>query len=303
MSGEPGHSFRLSSTERRERFQALREATARQAPPVITEAGLRLIRDLAASPQRQGSAGERLSPELERLAQAGIADGNGRLRLDGQLLLETMRRSNVQVQIEVCAGQSVRTWTGWLGQEQAIVMAQSSPAITAGDTRHDVAGREPLTLGEYTLQVVTPGWVPAEALRWLGFGPRADPRSRCQLPLPALLRRVTDPDSPPPRDDPGITQFWDQPLQLCAVTAEPAGERVLLLDSARTGVWLLATGDEGGDGAARAGDAGPVTLTPLPPRAFWRLFLTLTVHAVSSRRARPPGPSSAIPVPGGSSQS
>lgn len=305
MSGQPASSFRLGAAQLLERFQALREATAWREPPVVTEAGLRLIRDLAASPEGPGPVDEHLRPELERLARAGLADASGSLHASGQVFADTMRWSNVQVEIEVAAGQSVRAWKSWLGYERAIVLGQPSPAITAHDTPRGVAGRQPLTLSEYSLQVVTPGWVPVDALHWLGFWPRTSPgRGPCQLPLPALLRRVTDPATPPPRDDPDVTRLWAQPLQMCAVTAEPAGDRVLLLDSASTGVWMLATGGEDAGGTAPADETGPVTLTPLPPRAIWRLLLTLTVHAVTSLSARPPGPSSATSLaPGGSRSS
>lgn len=301
MNSQPGRSFQLSDTERLERFQSLREATARREPAVITEAGLRLIREQALSPGCPEWVDEGVRPELERLARAGIADADGSLRAAGKLFLDMMRWSNVQVQIEVGAGQSVRAWKSWLADERAIVLAQSSPAITAEDTAHGIAGRQPLTLSEYTLQVVTPGWVPVDALHWLGFGPQTHSRSPCQLPLSALLRRVTDPRTPPPRDDPDIARLWDQPMQMCAVTAEPAGGRVLLLDSARTGVWMLATEGEDAGGASSAQDAGTVTLTPLSPRSIWQLLLTRTVNAAGSHSACAPGTSSATSsVTGGS---
>jgi hypothetical protein len=115
-----------------------------------------------------------------------------------------------------------------------------------------------------------------------------------------LLRRVADPATPPPRDDPDITRLWDQPLQMWAVTAEPAGDHILLLDSARTGVWILATGGEGTRGAGPADGTGTVTLTPVPPRALWRLFLALTIRAVTPSSAGPADPPSDTSLsPGG----
>jgi hypothetical protein len=101
----------LSDTQRVERYQSLRQATARHEPPVITEAGLRLIRELAVSPQRPEASDEQLRPELERLVQAGVVGDDGSLRIDAEEFLGTMRWSDVQVQIEVGAGRSVRTWS------------------------------------------------------------------------------------------------------------------------------------------------------------------------------------------------
>ncbi|MDR0345117.1 MAG: hypothetical protein LBI49_18795 [Nocardiopsaceae bacterium] len=301
MNAQPGDPSRLSGTQRRDRFQALREATAQREPPVITEAGLRLIRDLAATPQPAEPADGQLHPELEQLAQAGLADASGNMHAGGKAFLDTVRWSNAHLEIEVAAGQSVRAWKSWLGQEHAVVLAQSSPAIAPGNTPHDVAGRQPLTLSHYTLQLVTPGWVPVDALHWLGSRPQTPPGHPCQLPLSPLLRRVTDPAVPPPRDDPDITRLWDQPLQMWAVTAEPAGDHLLLLDSAATGVWMLATGSEGTRGARPTDGTGTVTLTPLPARALWRLLLVLTVRAVSPPGARPADASSdTSPSPGGS---
>lgn len=257
----------------------LRHATARHEPPVVTEAGLRLLRDLAVSP-------EPLGPELERLVQAGMADDDGSVRIDVGECLDTMRLSNVQVQIEVGAGRSVRVWKAWLGYERAMVLAQSSPAITRDDTPDGVAGRQPLTLSEYTLQVVTPGWVPVDALHWLGYGPRAHPGGSCHLPLSVLLRRLTGPRTPPPHDDPEIGRIWGQPMQMCVVTTEPTKGCVRLLDTGGAGVWMLNTEGEGAGGTASAEEVA--TLTPLTPRAVWQLFLTLTV-SFGARRPDAPG--------------
>ena len=233
----------------------------------MTEAGLRLLRDLALSP-------EPLGPEPERLVRAGMVGDDGSVRIDVGECLDTMRLSNVQVQIEVGAGRSVRVWKAWLGYERAMVLAQSSPAITGDDTPDSIAGRQPLTLSEYTLQVVTPGWVPVDALHWLGYGPRAHPGGSCRLPLPVLLRRLTDPRTPPPHDDPEIGRIWGQPMQMCAVTAEPAKDCVRLLDTG-TSAWMLNTEGEGAGGTASVEEVA--TLTPLTPRAVWQLFLALTV--------------------------
>jgi hypothetical protein len=283
----------LSDTQRVERYQSLRQATARHEPPVITEAGLRLIRELAVSPQRPEASDEQLRPELERLVQAGVVGDDGSLRIDAEEFLGTMRWSDVQVQIEVGAGRSVRAWKAWIGYYQAIVVAQSSPAIAADDSSHDIAGRRPLTLDEYSLQVVTPGWVSVDAMHWLGFGPRMHPGVPCHLPLPAPLRRLTDPHTPPPHDDVSINRIWGQPMQMCIVTAEPTRDCVRLLDTGGTGVWVLNTEGGGTGGTASAEEV--VTLTPLTPRALWHLFLTLTV----SFSARQPDPSSAVRATGG----
>jgi hypothetical protein len=239
-----------------ERYQLLRQATMPDEPLVVTEAELRLM--LESSPTE--------------------ADD----------FLDVIRWSNVHVQIEVGTGRSVRVWKAWLGYDRAVVLAQSSPAITADTTPEDLTGRHPLVSGEYDLQVVAPGWVPVDALHWLGFGSRAQRSGPCQLPLPALLRRLADPGVPPPRDNPDVSRIWGQPMQMCAVTTEPSRDCVLLVDTGGTGVWMLATEED-----------ETATLTPLTSRMIWQLFLTLTVNATARR---PDSPTGVDHAPGGSTQ-
>jgi hypothetical protein len=267
--------FRLSDAERSERYRLLREATAPRESPVITEAGLELLVRSATSAQRPEALNEPLRLELEGLVRAGLVDGDGRLNPGAKDLVEAVRRPNVRMQIEVAAGQSVRTWKAWLGYQRAVILAQSSPAITAADGPRDVAERRPLTLAGYDLQAVLPGWVPVAAARWLGLGPRESLAGLPRLPLPALLRRLADPATPVPGDDPVLARIWEQPLQMCAITVEPSGERAVLLDGARTGLWLLASEEE------------VAVLTPLPSHEAWRLLLTLITKADKARRAGP----------------
>jgi hypothetical protein len=82
-----------------------------------------------------------------------------------------------------------------------------------------------------------------------------------------------------PGGDPVLARIWQQPMQLCAITVQPSGERTFLLDAALAGWWRLATEDSGTDVTAM--------LTPLPAHAAWRLLLTLIVHADRARRAGP----------------
>lgn len=279
MTSPAAPAFRLSEAERAERYRLLREATALRQPPVITEAGLRLLLESATAPQLREALGEQLRPQLDRLARAGLIDGDGRLNPGAADLAEAVRRPSIQLQIEVAAGRSVRAWKAWLGYRHAVILSQPSPAITVADTPQDVAGREPPALAEYSLQVVLPGWAPVAAARWLGLGPRESPAARGRLPLSALLRRLADPRTPVPGDDPVLARIWGQPMQTCAIAVQPGTERprgglperVVLLDTARTGLWLLATEDDTGDPAA--------VLTPLPSHTAWRLLLTLITDA------------------------
>jgi hypothetical protein len=243
-----GPAFHLSDAQRVERYELLREATTLREPPVVTEADLRRVPELAATESVAGAAG------------AGE-------------FLDTTRRSNVQVQVEVAAGDSVRVWEAWLGYASAIVLAQPSPAIRTDDTPDGIiTGRQPPVVTGYSLRKTAPGWVPVDAMRWLGFRSAADPAGSCRLPLPALLRRLADPRDPPPHGDPGLGRIWSEPMQMCAVTARPADERVLLLDAGGAGVWTLDTEDE-----------GAVALTRISPRAIWRLFLALTISTMTTR--------------------
>lgn len=260
----------LGYADRKARYLLLREATARPAPPVITEAGLGLLLEPDAPDDR---------PDREELARAGLLGPDGRLNPAAKDVADAVRRPSVQLAIEVAAGQSVRALKAWLGFRRAVILAQPSPAIMAANSPHDVAERAPLTLAEYALDVVVPGWVPVAAVRWLGFGPRESPVGNCRLPLPVLLRRVADAGVPVPADDPVLAGLWGEPLQLCAISVQPSGERVLLLDAARTGLWLLSP-DEG--------DPEPTAvLTPLPSHAVWRLLLTLITGADKARRKGP----------------
>lgn len=271
----PARAFRLGDAERSERYRLLQQATAQRESPVITAAGLDLMVRSATSPQRPEALDEDLRPELEGLVQAGVIGGDGRLSPGAKDLVEAVRRPNVAMQIEVAAGQSVRAWKAWLGYQRAVILAQSSPAIAAADSPDEVAGRKPLALAQYHLQAVVSGWVPVAAARWLGLGPRESPPGHPRLPMPALFRRLADPRTPLPGDDPVLARIWDQPMQMCAITVEPSGERAVLLDTARTGLWLLAIED------------AEAALTPLPSHAAWRLLLTLITKADKARRTGP----------------
>lgn len=220
------------------------------------------------------SAAQRLE-RYESLRRATVRHGPP---VTTEEFLDTVRWSNIHMQIEVGAGLSVRVWKAWLGYEWAMILAQSSPAIRADDAPHNVAGRQLLIPSEYGLQAVSPGWVPVDALRWLGFGPRTYPARDCRLPLSALLRRVADPGTLPPCDDPEVSRIWGQPMQICVITTEPTRDCIRLLDTGRTGVWVVHT------------EGDTATLTPLPPRAVWQIFLILI------------SPSTASHVPGGSEQ-
>ncbi len=275
----PAPAFGLSDADRLERYRLLQQATTQREAPLVTEAGFRLMVESATSPQRPGAFGEPLRAELEGLVQAGLIGADGRLNPAAKDLVEAVRRPNVQLRIEVAAGQSVRTFRAWLGYQRAVILAQSKPAITAADSPLDVAGREPLTQPDYRLQAVVPGWVPVAAAAWLGLGPRESPAASPRLPLPALFRRLGDPGTPMPGDDPILARIWDQAMQLCVISAEPSGERIILLDAARAGLWLLATEDSGADATA--------TLAPWPAHAAWRLLLTLIVNADKARRTGP----------------
>lgn len=283
MNFAPARAFRLSGAERSERYRLLQQATAPREAPLITEAGLDLMIKSATSPQHPEAFGEPLRAELEGLVQAGLIGGDGRLNPAAEGLVEALRRPNVHLQIEVAAGQSVRAWRAWLGYRHAVILAQSRPAITAADSPLDVAGRRPSTLPGYRLQAVVPGWVPVAAAQWLGLGPRESPAGHPRLPLAALFRRLGDPGTPVPGDDAVLARIWDQPMQMCAITAEPSGERTILLDAARAGLWLLATEDPGPDASADA----TATLAPLPSHAVWRLLLTVIVNADKARRTGP----------------
>jgi hypothetical protein len=233
-------------------------------PPVITEAGLRLLLDSATTPQAGHTLDEPLRLERDQLVQAGLIGGDGWLNPAATDVVEAIRRPDVQLQVEVAAGASVRVFKAWLGYQRAVILAQPSPAITVADSPQDIAGRTPPALAGYQLQVVVPGWVPVAAARWLGLGPRESPAGDRRLPWPALLRRLADPGAPVPGDDPVLARLWGQPMQLCAITVQPSRSRTLVLDAAGAGLWRLATEDP-----------GTAVLTPLPPHAAWRLLLTL----------------------------
>lgn len=278
MSAAPAPAFSLSDAERLERYRLLQQATTQREAPLITEAGLRLMVESATSPQRPETFGEPLRAELQELVQAGLIGTDGRLNPAAKAIVETVRRPDVQLQIEVAAGPSVRTWKAWLGYRRAVILAQSTPAIAAADSPLDVTGRRPLTQPDYRLQAVVPGWVPVAAAQWLGLGPREALAASPRLPLPALFQRLGDPGLPVPGDDPVLARIWEQPMQLCVISAEPSGERRIMLDAARADLWLLAREDSGADATV---------LAPLPAHAAWRLLLTLIVNAGKARQAGP----------------
>lgn len=279
MSTRPEAPFRLSDTERLDRYRLLREATARRPPLTITEDGFRLLLESATSPQLREAVDEQVRPDLDRLIQVGLIGGDGRLSPGAGDLVEAARRPDIQMQIEVAAGQSVRIWKAWLGFRHAVIMAQPSPAITAADTPRDVAGRQPPRIAGYDLQAVMPGWVPVAAARWLRLGPRESPGGHGHVPWPDLARRLADPDLPPPAGDPVLARIWAQPLQVGAITVEPGGGRMLVLDAGRAGLWRLAPETDA--------EAEEATLTPLPSHAAWQLLLTLITRADRAPRQAP----------------
>jgi hypothetical protein len=279
VNAAPAGAFRLSEAERSARHRLLQQATAQREAPLITEAGLQLLIKSATSPQPPEAFGEPLRAELDGLVQAGLTGADGRLNPAAKDIVEAVRRPNVQLQIEVAAGQSVRAWKAWLGYQRAVILAQARPAIAATDSPADVTGRTPLTQPDFRLQAVVPGWVPVAAAQWLGLGPRESPAGRPGLPRAALFQRLGDPGSPVPGDDPVLARIWAQPMQLCAITVQPSGERTFLLDAASAGLWLLTTEDSGPDGTAM--------LAPLPAHAAWRLLLTLIANADKARRTGP----------------
>lgn len=265
--------LRLDDEERLERYRLLREAIAPPEPPVITEAGVQLLVQASTRAQRPTELDEPLRSDLDKLARTGLIGPDGLLNPAARDVAEAVRQPDVQLVIEVAAGQSMRSFKAWLGYRRAVILAQPSPAITAADTPRDVADRTPLTCGEYVLDAVLPGWVPVAAARWLGLGPRQSPAGQCRLPLPDLARRIADPDVPVPADDPLLARIWGEPVQLCAISVQPAEENVLLIDAARAGLWLLSAEDD-----------STGVLTALPSHSAWRLLLTLITGADRAQR-------------------
>jgi hypothetical protein len=120
---------------------------------VITEAGLQLLLDSGTSPQA-GQLHEPLRLERDRLVQAGLLDGDGRLNPAAEEVVKAIRRPNVQPQIEVAAGQSVRAWKAWLGYSEPSSWPSQARPSPRPDGPQDIAERTPLALADYQLQVV-----------------------------------------------------------------------------------------------------------------------------------------------------
>jgi hypothetical protein len=271
----PTPGFRLGDEERLERYRLLLEATAPREPPVITEAGLHLLLDSAARAQRAEELHEPLLPELDQLVRVGLIGGDGLLNPEAKHIVETLQRPHIRLTIEVAAGKSMRGFKAWLGYRHAVILAQPSPAIMAANSPHDVADRDLPTLPGYALDAVMPGWVPVAATRWLGFGPRESLAGHFQLPISLLLQRIADPEVQVPGDDAALARLWDEPMQLCAISVQPGDGRLLLLDTARTGIWLVSVDETSGADAE---------LRPLPSHTAWRLLLTLITAGDKARR-------------------
>jgi hypothetical protein len=276
----PAPGFRLGDEERLERYRLLQEATALREPPVITEAGLHLLLESAARAQRTEELDEPLLPELDQLVRVGLIGGDGLLNPDAKHIVETLQRPHIQLTIEVAAGKSMRAFKAWLGYRHAVILAQPSPAIMAANSPQDVADREPPTLPGYGLDAVMPGWVPVAAARWLGFGPRESLAGHFHLPISLLLQRIADPDVQAPGGDAVLARLWDEPMQLCAISVQPGDERLLLLDAARTGMWLVSVDETSGADAE-------AELRPVPSHTVWRLLLTLITVGDIARRKEP----------------
>jgi hypothetical protein len=259
--------FRLTEVERASRYDLLVRATTLREPPVLSEAGLRLLLGAAAAPRTSDELPAHLRPQLQRLIAAGLADGDGRLTPQAGDIVKVIEQPAIWLRIETAGGQPM-TWTAWLSNKLAVIVARAGPA------------------DDYTLRTVIPGWVPVEAVRWLGIGPRdmpagpRDPRASARarsarrpvLPMAAMLSWLDEPAIPPPGDDPVLAQIWAQPGRLWAIEVAPDGGRVLVLDAAEAGLWLV-TGTDSAD------DAEDLVLMPLPPRTFWRMLLTFIASA------------------------
>jgi hypothetical protein len=244
-------AFRLTDAERAGRYDLLVRATTLLEPPVLSEAGLRLLLDSATAPQLAEMLPEQSRPQLERLIAAGLVGADGRLVQQAADVVEVIRRPAIWLEIEAIAGRQPGSWRAWLSDQLAVIVTASSEA------------------DEYALLTAIPGWVPVAAVRWLGIGPRDTLAGRPVLSMTTLLGWLREPDSPLPGDDPVLAQIGAQPGQLWAIDVEPGGGRALVLDATDAGLWLV-TADDTGDGAV---------LVPLPPQAFWRLLLTLIARA------------------------
>jgi hypothetical protein len=273
--------FRLTEVERAGRYDLLVRATTLREPPVLSEAGLRLLLDAATAPRPPDELPAHLRPQLQRLITAGLAGGDGRLTPQARDIVKVIEQPAIWLRIEAAGGQPM-TWTAWLSNKLAVIVARDGPA------------------DDYTLRTVIPGWVPVQAVRWLGIGPRdvpagprdvpagprdvpagprdsqasarALPARRPVLPMTTMLSWLDEPGIPPPGDDPVLAQIWAQPGRLWAIEVAPDGGRVLVLDAAEAGLWLVT-------GAGSTDDAGDVVLLPLPPRTFWRMLLTFIASA------------------------
>jgi hypothetical protein len=270
-------AFRLTETERARRYDLLVQATALPEAPLLTEAALRLLLDLAGTARVPSES----RAALGQLIAAGLAGSDGRLVPDAAGIVEVMRQPAIWLRIEAIAGQRHGTWKAWLSDQRAVMVVQSDGA------------------DQYVLQTAVPGWVPVAAIRWLGFAPRDPLDGRPVLPMATLLSWLDDPDTPLPGGDavpggglrrggdaapggdavPGggavLAAIWAQPGRLWAIDVEPGGGRVLVLDAAEAGLWRVSA-DAADDSAA---------LTPLPPRTFWRLLLTLIARASEAANA------------------
>ncbi len=261
-------AFRLTEAERARRYDLLVQATALPEAPLLTEAALRLLLDLAGTPR----VPEQSRAELQQLIAAGLADSDGRLVPDAADIVEVMRQPAIWLRIQAVAGQRPGTWKAWLSEQRAVIVVQSVQSGQSGQSVQS-GGAD-----AYALQTAVPGWVPVAAIRWLGVGPRDTLAGRPVLPMTTLLRWLDEPDTPLPGGDAVLAAIWAQPGRLWAVDVEPGAGRVLVLDAAEAGLWRVS-----------ADDADDVAvLTPLSSRTFWRLLLTLIARASEAANAGQP---------------
>jgi hypothetical protein len=254
-------AFRLTEAERARRYDLLLQTSTPPEPPVLSGDGLRLLFYATTAPLIPEALPAHVRPEVDRLAAAGLVDGRGRLVAQAANIVDLMRKPAIRVGIEALTGKpSGAAWTAWLSEERAVIVAH--PGAT----------------DDYTLLTAIPGWVPVAAFRWLDIGPRDTLTGSTELSMSDLLRWIDDPDTPPPGDNPVLARIWAQPGRLWGIDVEPADGRALLLDADEAGLWLVTAVDaEGGTGGA--------LLTPLSPRALWRLLITFIARASEAASA------------------
>jgi hypothetical protein len=251
-------AFRLTDAERAKRYDLLVLATTPPEPPVLSADGLRLLLYAATAPLVSDALPEQVRPQVDRLVAAGLVDSGGRLVPRAANVADLIRKPAIWVGIEALTEKpSGAVWNAWLNGERAVIVAH------------------PGGTDEYTLLTAIPGWVPVAAFRWLDIGPRDTLTGSAELPMTDLLRWIDDPDTPPPGDDPVLARIWAQPGRLWGIDVEPADGRALLLDAGEAGLWLVT--------AVAAEET--VLLTPLSPRALWRLLITFIARASEAASA------------------